>query len=253
MRIATLILTALLAIALPGCSDREKQPAESGHDHPGEKGEGAEFAEGKGIVLREETGKAIGLELEEAQERKLAATIPVEAQIYRAAGEPTRPDAEQTEFAYAVAYINTTAAGQLKPGDKARVKIEGSEYPARLWRIDPSSREAVGSPEAILEISDPRKILQVGDFASGDVTVTEATSDVLAVPRPAVLETFSGKFVYVQNGGYLLRTPVSTGVEGAGYIEITDGLYAGDVVANKPVETLYLIELRATKGGGHCH
>ena len=57
----------------------------------------------------------------------------------------------------------------------------------------------------------------------------------------------------VQNGDHLLRTPVTTGVENAEHVEITDGIYVGDVVATHPVETLYLIELRATKGGGHSH
>jgi hypothetical protein len=46
---------------------------------------------------------------------------------------------------------------------------------------------------------------------------------------------------------------VRTGAESSEYIEITDGLYAGDIVVSNPVEMLYLIELRATKGGGHSH
>ena len=37
------------------------------------------------------------------------------------------------------------------------------------------------------------------------------------------------------------------------FIEITDGLYAGDVVATGGVEQLWLTELRLTKGGGHSH
>jgi multidrug efflux pump subunit AcrA (membrane-fusion protein) len=46
---------------------------------------------------------------------------------------------------------------------------------------------------------------------------------------------------------------VKTGSEADGKIEITDGLFQGDQVVAKPVETLWLIELRATKGGGHSH
>jgi len=37
------------------------------------------------------------------------------------------------------------------------------------------------------------------------------------------------------------------------WVEIVDGLLAGDAVVTKPVQTLWLIELRATKGGGHSH
>jgi hypothetical protein len=50
-----------------------------------------------------------------------------------------------------------------------------------------------------------------------------------------------------------MRTPITVGAEDAEHAAITDGIYAGDIVATKPVETLYLIELRATKGGGHSH
>ena len=111
----------------------------------------------------------------------------------------------------------------------------------------------MSSAEAILEISDPQKVLRVGDFVSGTVTFAGGDTEVIAISRSAVLETSAGKFAFVQNGDFLLRTPVTTGAESAEHIEITDGLYAGDIVANKPVETLYLIELRATKGGGHSH
>ncbi|MBL8992520.1 MAG: hypothetical protein JNM63_04215, partial [Spirochaetia bacterium] len=60
-------------------------------------------------------------------------------------------------------------------------------------------------------------------------------------------------FVYVENGKRLLRQEVKSGRQSAGQIEILEGLYSGDRVAVKPVEWLYLIELRAVKGGGHSH
>jgi hypothetical protein len=36
-------------------------------------------------------------------------------------------------------------------------------------------------------------------------------------------------------------------------VEVSGGLYEGDTIAVRPAERLYLIELRATKGGGHSH
>lgn len=253
MKTSLLFLTALTALSVLGCGGRREQPAKAGHDDHGGEAEGARFVEGKGIELKEETGRAIGLELEEVHERKLAAKIRVEARVYRAAGEPARPAAERPEFAYAAAYVNSADAEHLKPGDSAVLKIGDSEFPARLWRIDTSSNAAIGSSEAILEIPDPQKVLRIGDFASGSVNFDGGTTGIIAIPQSAVLETIAGKFVFVRNGGHLLRTPVATGAGNDGHIEITEGLYAGDIVANNPVETLYLIELRSTKGGGHCH
>jgi multidrug efflux pump subunit AcrA (membrane-fusion protein) len=55
------------------------------------------------------------------------------------------------------------------------------------------------------------------------------------------------------NGEAYQRTAVKTGAEADGLVEITDGLLEGDSVVTKPVESLYLVELRAVKGGGHSH
>ena len=62
-----------------------------------------------------------------------------------------------------------------------------------------------------------------------------------------------GTFVYTINGNAYFRTAVKIGAEAEGFVEVTDGLLSGDVVVTKPVEKLWLIELRATKGGGHSH
>jgi multidrug efflux pump subunit AcrA (membrane-fusion protein) len=75
----------------------------------------------------------------------------------------------------------------------------------------------------------------------------------MVVPKSAVLASAEGNFVYVVNGEAYLRTAVKTGVEAEGLVEVTDGLLAGDVVVTRPVEKLWIIELRATKGGGHSH
>jgi hypothetical protein len=51
------------------------------HDH-GEEAAGARYAEGKGITLLAETKQAIGLQLAEAEERRLVPVLPIEAQVY---------------------------------------------------------------------------------------------------------------------------------------------------------------------------
>lgn len=237
-----------------GHDHAEKEGGTHGdHDDHGEEAVGAKFAEGKGVSLIDETKRAIGLETVEAEERKLTPLVSIEAQIYRAANEPSRANGERTGFAYAAALLSSTLANKLKPGDAAMLSSQQIEYPATVWKIDPASKDAVNNEEVIIEISDPQSTLHVGNFVSGSVTQSGGTDSVVAVPRSAVLETSTGKFAYVENSGNFLRTPVSTGAENADFIEITDGLYSGDVVASKPVETLYLIELRATKGGGHSH
>ncbi len=255
-----LMLVAIIGWALAGCGPKstghqegESEEAHGGHDHGNAGAEGATFSEGKGIQLMEETKKAIGLSTAEAEERELTPVVSVEAQVYRSASEPSRPGREQTGSAYATAYLPPRLASSLKTGDTATVHTATGEFSARVWRIEAISRDAVNNEEVILEIADKDAALRVGDFVSGEVTQSRGAASVVAIPRSAVLETAAGKFVFVENGKFLLRTPVTTGAESADYIEISDGLYSGDVVATQPAETLYLIELRSTKGGGHSH
>lgn len=258
-----LLVAATLTLGVAACgpkqpensaNDGHGEGAEHGdhHDH-GEEAAGARHAEGKGIALLDETKKAIGLELAEAEEREIAPIVPLEAQVYRAANEASRPGGEQSGSAYATALVNPAAAEKLKGGELAAMMRDDQSYEARIWRIDPVTKAAVNNVEVILQIPDPQNALRIGEFISGSVTQSDVRQTALTVPRSAVLETATGKFAFVVNGDYLLRTPVNTGAESADHVEITDGLYAGDTVVSNPVETLYLIELRATKGGGHSH
>jgi hypothetical protein len=259
----SLLLAGALSLGVFACGPKQSEHSDAdGHEHEeadedgghhGEEAAGARYAEGKGITLLDETKEAIGLEVAEAEEQKLAPVVLLEAQVYRAAEEPSRPGGEQTGSAYATAFVNPRLAEKLKGGESATLETHDASYQARVWRIDPVSKQAVNSVEAILQIPDPRNTLNVGEFVSGSVVESGAEETVLTIPRSAVLETATGKFAFVQNGDYWLRTAITTGAENTDYAEITDGIYAGDVVVTKPVETLYLIELRATKGGGHSH
>jgi hypothetical protein len=265
MKSSVALLAGAVCLGLAACGPKQPEhSADDGHGH-GETGEhgdhhdhgeeagGARYAEGKGITLLDETKKAIGLEVAEAEEREIAPIVPLQAQVYRAANEPSRPGGEQSGSAYATALVNPALAEKLKGGEPATMTADNKSYQARIWRIDPVTKDAVNNVEVILQIPDPENTLRIGEFLSGSVTQSGAQQTALTVPRSAVLETATGKFAFVENGEFLLRTPVSTGAESTDYIEITDGLYEGDIVASNPVETLYLIELRATKGGGHSH
>lgn len=117
-------------------------------------------------------------------------------------------------------------------------------------RIDRSTVAATRLVDLVFELdASPRH--QIGDFVTLALAVEPAT--VLSVPRSAVLDGATGSFVYVVNSGAYLRTPVKVGARSADFIEISDGLYAGDIVVVTPVDQLWLAELRLTKGGGHSH
>ncbi len=251
---------ALFLIA--GCGKKvsdqsEKPPAKSSHGHGEEEGEGADFFAGKGIVLLDETKQSIGLELIEVTQKDMTTDIALSAQVYRGAGEQSRKHSgERSGMAYASARCPAQVASQLRPGQTLvfnSADHADKSHAGTIWKIpgatSPDSREA----EILLELADPDKSLSIGAFVEASIPSSIQSKPVISIPRFALLKTAQGVYVFVENGGYLLRTEVQTGIEHGEDIEITSGLYEGDVIAVKPVETLYMIELRATKGGGHCH
>jgi hypothetical protein len=101
-------------------------------------------------------------------------------------------------------------------------------------RLSPAAEKLIG-----LQTSE----IATESFPGGDVT---------AIPAAALLRTVRGDFVFVANGGWLLRTPIKTGATHGLSIEITDGLYEGDRVVTRGVRALWLAELQAVNGGVGC-
>ena len=209
------------------------------------------FKEGTGVLLSEATKQAIGLTLAEVEERPLVRTLALSAQIYRSAHESGQDRVEVAGFAYASALVEVGAAAQLKPGMAIRI-ARNPETAGRILRLDRSMAGQGGRVEILLQLDDPEKAWRVGDFIRAELTLDAGTA-VTLIPQSSILKTAYGDFVYVQNGQAYLRSEVTLGAREGGVVDVLDGLYAGDQVVVRPVETLYLIELRATKGGGHSH
>ena len=214
---------------------------------------GASFKEGVGIQLGETTRASIGLELATVEERALAADVRVTAQVYREAREASQNQGEAAGYAYASAWVDPAVAERLPP-DTSLLVAGHPSITGRVLRVDRTASANGGREELLLQLPDPdgEHAWKIGTFVHLS-PLDAAGPPVTVVPDSAVLETVYGPFVYVANGRALLRTAVRLGARRGGDVEITDGLYSGDQVAVRPVETLYLIELRATKGGGHSH
>ncbi|MGH7943963.1 MAG: efflux RND transporter periplasmic adaptor subunit [Opitutaceae bacterium] len=238
------VLLAGSAVLTAGCggksgADGKKAFAEhgkeDGHGHEeaghgtGEKS-GVAFREGRGLQLSPEIVKALGLTTVDAAERPLAAEMKLLAQVFS-----TKPEV------LASASVSEAEAERLE-----KQTFRG----ARLVRIDRTALKATRRAEAIFAI-DRTPAPQLHEFIS--LVLASEPTTAIAVPRSAVLDGATGTFVYVVNGEFYLRTAVKLGVSAGDYVEVTDGLYAGDAVVVSPVDQLWLSELRLTKGGGHSH
>jgi multidrug efflux pump subunit AcrA (membrane-fusion protein) len=201
-----------------------------GHGHEEEAEGGVAFKEGRGLQLSPAIVKALDLKKVDATERPLKADTRVVAQVFM-----LKP------AILASASIPETEAQHLE-----KHTFEG----AKLVRVERATAQATRLVDVVFQL-DRTPPPQLGEFVT--VAVGADSTTALAVPTSALLETATGTYVYVVNSQYYLRTPVKIGVRAGEFVEITDGLYAGDEVVASPVNQLWLAELRLTKGGGHSH
>ncbi len=108
-----------------------------------------------------------------------------------------------------------------------------------------------GEGERSVNHTNSSPALSHGAFGTVTVSVPgEKTS--LVVPREAVIKATNGNLVYVVNGNAYTLTWIELGNEADGWVEVTDGLFEGDSVVTRGAMDLWLVELRAVKGGQGC-
>lgn len=255
----------VVALTMAGCGKHSK---DDGHDHTGGESEhaqadehghegedkaGASFDESKGVLLGDEAARQIKLQTAEVEEQKLAIQFDATARVYETAHAHSPKDGRQAHHdSHATAILSASKADYLTESQTVEIKgMDGSTIQGRLRRLDAETARAIGQVEAIIDVPDPEHRYDFGNFIK--ITFQGGEREVTAVPKTALLEAATGTFVYVQNGDHFLRTPVKVGTMSGELVEITDGLFEGDVVVTQGAVDLWLIELRFTKGGGHSH
>ena len=149
--------------------------------------------------------------------------------------------------------VSATNAAKLSEGQTVSVqrRENGTQLSGRIVALKHEFQNANGQLEVLLAISDEQKPFAVGEFVSVSVPVGREES-VVAVPRSAVFRTAEGDFVYTVSGEHYVRTPIKLGAVNHEFVEVPDGLYAGDQIVLRPVMTLWLAELQAIRGGKAC-
>jgi hypothetical protein len=91
--------------------------------------------------------------------------------------------------------------------------------------------------------------LQTADAGTRDLA---GVKGALVIPATARLRTAKGDFVFVANGGWFLRTPVTLGETVGDWCVVREGLYEGDAVVAQGARALWLAEIQAVNGGVGC-
>jgi len=255
MKPALLNLLTLLALAaaLAGCGQKDRASdthgeadhshnADGSHSDSAQTFSGATHKEGTGITLLEETRQLLGIQTADVQAQILPRSIRFTARVFATGHTASATLASGTVSTNDAAHLHSGLPVKFQTG--AGITVTGV-----IQQV--SHAQANGETEVIIAFSPTATALKQSDF--GEITISlPGEKNVLVVPREAVIKGTTGDLVYAVNGNAYTLTWVQMGTEANGLVEITDGLFAGDSVVTRGAMDLWLVELRAVKGGQGC-
>jgi len=159
-----------------------------------------------------------------------------------------------TSIVWVMADLYEKDLGQVKEGEVARIVVPS--YPDDAFTgtidyisdfLDPDSRTA--KVRCIVDNSDRRLKLQM--FATVDIPV-HLTSAAVAVPVAALQQMGAETVVFIRlDSTHFEKRSVHVGAQGAQWVEVADGLKAGEVVVT---EGSFYVKSAILSGGlGHQH
>lgn len=253
-----ILLVIIAAATLSACGkpstshDHKSQAKTSGEETEGA-GEAVKLKEGHGLGFHPKLKKAIGIEITEVIEEKVAPEFTVHLHVIQGADTGFRKVSLTSNGGVeANGWLSAEKATRIQVGQEVSLRtdaITGSEVATGLVKhLDKSPYATLGDFEIVVETTKP--------FDTGTRLVatfhTPAGDAVPVVPRSALLKTAEGWFVYTVNDDFFLRTPVKVGAMNDKLVEITDGLYTGDQIVTTPVNSLWMAELQLLRGGKSC-
>lgn len=122
----------------------------------------------------------------------------------------------------------------VRVGQKVRFRVGGfgnRVFEGEVQRINPMTADGSRAITIYIAVPNLDSALKGGMFAQGELTLN-STQPVLAVAQRAVRDEAGDSYVYVLRDDKIVRTPVKVGArnEGQAFVEVRDGLRAGDQV-----------------------
>ena len=133
-----------------------------------------------------------------------------------------------------VALVDETDIGAVEPGNPVYFTVEAFptlEFDGVVKQIAPKGSiiSGVVNFEVMINIESPAAVLKPDMTAN--VSIRTAEREALVLPNEAIQRDGFEQYVYVEQGGELLRRSISAGTREAGFTEIRQGLSTTDKVA----------------------
>jgi cobalt-zinc-cadmium efflux system membrane fusion protein len=141
---------------------------------------------------------------------------------------------------------------KISEGQQVRVTVASLPNKSFTGRIKTIGSTVEGETRVVpvrAELDNSSGMLKPGMFAQIEVLTDRTPVAVLAVPRSAIVEVNKKNTVYVQNGNDFKAVDVELGRTSGDWVEITKGLFDGDMVVTQRANQLQAQSLR---GGGEA-
>lgn len=149
--------------------------------------------------------------------------------------------------------------GMVRPGQPARITVNAypeKRFEGKVTFIYPTLAGETRTAKVRVELPNPGGLLKPAMYASVEIAATPGKGKTLTVPDSAVLDSGTRQIVLVERGeGLYQPREVKLGARADGYVEVLDGIQAGE---NVVVSANFLIDaesnLKAALGsfGGHA-
>lgn len=115
--------------------------------------------------------------------------------------------------------------------------LPGQEFTGIVDFVDPVVQLPARTITVKARVSNPRRALQAGMFIEARLA-TDVRPDAIVIPEDAVLSLQGSQVVWVVQDGKAARREVTLGVRTPGFVEVRDGIAAGEQVVVGGAERL---------------
>lgn len=136
-----------------------------------------------------------------------------------------------------IALVDETDIGNVALGNPVTFTVESfpaREFTGRVERIAPKGSIISGVVNFEVMISIESPVTDLKPDMTTNVSIRTAEREALVLPVAAVQKDDTGRYVWLESNGQLVRRDVSAGARDAGFIEIRQGVVPGDRVLLGP-------------------
>lgn len=122
-------------------------------------------------------------------------------------------------------------AGQVVVGDVVQLKSEETkqQFTGHLYAIEPKIDPTTRTLQLRAMVENKNENILPGSYVQIELKLKKIP-DALLVPTQAIIPLLRGQTLFVRKNGVAVSVPVKTGIRTASFVQITEGISAGDTV-----------------------